>query len=161
MHVSHPILKGLWQGKSSSTLLVLRHNRDVPELICAHIQSICMAQCKVHSCTFAQKRRLFYLKNRPSRRYCYNRDDMLHKHTHTPASILFPSLEGSADSSILKVFTDFLYPGVPWPPTLTGHSRLPQPSFTSRDAEASDAPFSQTLTASNTCPRLGSYLADL
>lgn len=84
MHVSHPILKSLWQGKSSSTLLVLRHNRAVPELICAHTQSICMALCKVHSCTFAQKRRLFYLKNRTSRRHCYSRvwyATQTHSHT--------------------------------------------------------------------------------
>lgn len=86
--------------------------------------SIYMAQCKVHSCTLAQKRRFFYLKNRPSQHHCYSQDDMLHK--HTPASILFPSLEGSADSSILKALRDFLYPGVPclppWPDTHDSHN---------------------------------------
>jgi len=89
-----------------------------------------MAQCKVHSCTLAQKRRLFISKTdllnvtATVKMICYT-----NTHIHTPASIPFPSLEGSADSSILKAFRDFLYPGVPWPPTLTGHTELPQPSF--------------------------------
>lgn len=121
--------------------------------------SIYMAQCKVHSCTLAQKRR-FFLSQKQTFSTSLLQSRWYATQTHTCQHPLpFPwGISWQLHPESVKRLP---VSRSPLPPTLTGHTRLPQPFFRSRDPEASDAPFSETLTASNTCPRLGSYLADL